>query len=81
EESLYVKDVLKTWGYEQVEIKSLKPERYDAAFNSLKKDNNSALDESLTTSRNDYIKFFEEQTMNFDVILCCTYQNSRSALF
>jgi hypothetical protein len=25
EESLYVKDVLKTWGYEQVEIKSLKP--------------------------------------------------------
>ncbi|MCB2301637.1 molybdenum cofactor biosysnthesis protein MoeA, partial [Acinetobacter baumannii] len=81
EESLYVKDVLKTWGYEQVEIKSLKPERYDAAFNSLKKDNNSALDESLTTSRDDYIKFFEEQTMNFDVILCCTYQNSRSALF
>lgn len=81
EESLYVKDVLKTWGYEQVEIKSLKPKRYDAAFNSLKKDNNSALDESLTTSRNDYIKFFEEQTMNFDVILCCTYQNSRSALF
>ncbi|MDR8315371.1 molybdenum cofactor biosysnthesis protein MoeA, partial [Acinetobacter baumannii] len=64
-----------------VEIKSLKPERYDAAFNSLKKDNNSALDESLTTSRDDYIKFFEEQTMNFDVILCCTYQNSRSALF
>ncbi|KCX95794.1 moeA domain protein [Acinetobacter baumannii 1499986] len=81
EESLYVKDVLITWGYEQVEIKSLKPERYDAAFNSLKKDNNSALDESLTTSRDDYIKFFEEQTMNFDVILCCTYQNSRSALF
>ncbi|MDV7424540.1 molybdenum cofactor biosysnthesis protein MoeA [Acinetobacter baumannii] len=81
EESLYVKDVLKTWGYEQVEIKSLKPERYDAAFNSLKKDDNSALDETLTTSRDDYIKFFEEQTMNFDVILCCTYQNSRSALF
>ncbi|MBN6527083.1 molybdenum cofactor biosysnthesis protein MoeA [Acinetobacter pittii] len=81
EESLYVKDVLKTWGYEQVEIKSLKPERFDAAFNNLKKDNDPALDDSLTTSRDDYIKFFEEQTSNFDVILCCTYQNNRSSLF
>jgi hypothetical protein len=26
-------------------------------------------------------KFFEEQTSNFDVILCCTYQNNRSSLF
>lgn len=81
EESLYVKDVLKTWGYEQVEIKSLKPERFDAAFNNLKKDNDPALDDSLTTSRDDYIKFFEEQNSNFDVILCCTYQNNRSSLF
>ncbi|WP_337080701.1 molybdenum cofactor biosysnthesis protein MoeA [Acinetobacter pittii] len=81
EESLYVKDVLKTWGYEQVEIKSLKPERFDAAFNNLKKDNDPALDDSLTTSRDDYIKFFEEQTSNFDVIICCTYQNNRSSLF
>ncbi|MNV35485.1 Molybdopterin molybdenumtransferase [compost metagenome] len=81
EESLYVKDVLKTWGYEHVEIKLLKPERFDAAFNSLKKDNEPALDDSLTTSRDDYIKFFEEQTSNFDVILCCTYQNNRSSLF
>lgn len=81
EESLYVKDVLKTWGYEQVEIKSLKPERFDAAFNNLKKDNDPALDDSLTTSRGDYIKFFEEQTSNFDVIICCTYQNNRSFLF
>ncbi|MFW6712152.1 molybdenum cofactor biosysnthesis protein MoeA [Acinetobacter pittii] len=81
EESLYVKDVLKTWGYEQVEIKSLKPERFDAAFNNLKKDNGPALDDSLTTSRDDYIKFFEEQTSNFDVIICCTYQNNRSSLF
>lgn len=81
EESLYVKDVLKTWGYEQVEIKSLKPERFDAAFNNLKKDNDPALDDSLTTSRDDYIKFFEEQTSNFDAILCCTYQNNRSSLF
>lgn len=81
EESLYVKDVLKTWGYEQVEIKSLKPERFDAAFNNLKKDNDPALDDSLTTSRGDYIKFFEEQTSNFDVILCCPYQNNRSSLF
>ncbi|WP_336975383.1 molybdenum cofactor biosysnthesis protein MoeA [Acinetobacter pittii] len=81
EESLYVKDVLKTWGYEQVEIKSLKPERFNAAFNNLKKDNDPALDDSLTTSRDDYIKFFEEQTSNFDVILCCTYQNNRSSLF
>lgn len=81
EESLYVKDVLKTWGYEQVEIKSLKPERFDAAFNNLKKDNDLALDDSLTTSRDDYIKFFEEQTSNFDVIICCTYQNNRSSLF
>ncbi|MCK0912468.1 molybdenum cofactor biosysnthesis protein MoeA [Acinetobacter pittii] len=81
EESLYVKDVLKTWGYKQVEIKSLKPERFDAAFNNLKKDNGPALDDSLTTSRGDYIKFFEEQTSNFDVILCCTYQNNRSSLF
>ncbi|WP_087087663.1 molybdenum cofactor biosysnthesis protein MoeA [Acinetobacter pittii] len=81
EESLYVKDVLKTWSYEQVEIKSLKPERFDAAFNNLKKDNAPALDDSLTTSRDDYIKFFEEQTSNFDVILCCTYQNNRSSLF
>ncbi|MNI10118.1 Molybdopterin molybdenumtransferase [compost metagenome] len=81
EESLYVKDVLKTWGYEHVEIKLLKPERFDAAFNNLKKDNDPALDDSLTTSRDDYIKFFEEQTSNFDVILCCTYQNNRSSLF
>lgn len=81
EESLYVKDILKTWGYEQVEIKSLKPERFDAAFNNLKKDNDPALDDSLTTSRGDYIKFFEEQTSNFDVIICCTYQNNRSFLF
>lgn len=81
EEILYVKDVLKTWGYEQVEIKSLKPERFDAAFNNLKKDNDPALDDSLTTSRDDYIKFFEEQTSNFDVIICCTYQNNRSSLF
>lgn len=81
EESLYVKDVLKTWGYEHVEIKLLKPERFDAAFNNLKKDNDPALDDSLTTSRDDYIKFFEEHTSNFDVILCCTYQNNRSALF
>ncbi|AMO40096.1 hypothetical protein BE1S18E01_10140 [Acinetobacter sp. BEC1-S18-ESBL-01] len=81
EESLYVKDVLKTWGYEQVEIKSLKPERFDAAFNNLKKDNDPALDDSLTTSRDDYIKFFEQQTSNFDVIICCTYQNNRSSLF
>jgi len=81
EESLYVKDVLKTWGYEHVEIKLLKPERFDAAFNNLKKDNDPALDDSLTTSRDDYIKFFEEQTSNFDVILCCTYQNNHSALF
>ncbi|WP_322976307.1 molybdenum cofactor biosysnthesis protein MoeA [Acinetobacter pittii] len=81
EESLYVKNVLKTWGYKQVEIKSLKPERFDAAFNNLKKDNDSALDDSLTTSRDDYIKFFEEQTSNFDVIICCTYQNNRSSLF
>lgn len=81
EESLYVKDVLKTWGYKQVEIKSLKPERFDAAFNNLKKDNDLALDDSLTTSRDDYIKFFEEQTSNFDVIICCTYQNNRSSLF
>lgn len=81
EESLYVKDVLKTWGYEQVEIKSLKPERFDAAFNNLKKDNDPALDDSLTTSRDDYIKFFEEQNSNFDVILCYTYQNNRSSLF
>jgi len=34
-------------GYEQVEIKSLKPERFDAAFNNLKKDNDPALDDSL----------------------------------
>ncbi|MBN6491605.1 molybdenum cofactor biosysnthesis protein MoeA [Acinetobacter pittii] len=81
EESLYVKNVLKTWGYEQVEIKSLKPERFDAAFNNLKKDNDPALDDSLTTSSDDYIKFFEEQTSNFDVIICCTYQNNRSSLF
>lgn len=81
EESLYVKDVLKTWGYEHVEIKLLKPERFDAAFNNLKKDNDPALDDSLTTSRDEYIKFFEEQTSNFDVILCCTYQNNRSSLF
>ncbi|MCU4548758.1 molybdenum cofactor biosysnthesis protein MoeA [Acinetobacter pittii] len=81
EESLYVKNVLKTWGYKQVEIKSLKPERFDAAFNNLKKDNDLALDDSLTTSRDDYIKFFEEQTSNFDVIICCTYQNNRSSLF
>lgn len=81
EESLYVKNVLKTWGYKQVEIKSLKPERFDAAFNNLKKDNDPALDDSLTTSRDDYIKFFEEQTSNFDVIICCTYQNNRSSLF
>lgn len=81
EESLYVNDVLKTWGYEHVEIKLLKPERFDAAFNTLKKDNDPALDDSLTTSRDDYIKFFEEQTSNFDVILCCTYQNNRSSLF
>ncbi|MGN2484293.1 molybdopterin-binding domain-containing protein [Acinetobacter calcoaceticus] len=81
EESLYVKDILKTWGYEHVEIKLLKPERFDAAFNSLKKDNEPALDDSLTTSRDDYIKFFEEHTSNFDVILCCTYQNNRSSLF
>ncbi len=64
-----------------LEIKSLKPERYDAAFNNLKKDNDPALDDSLTTSRDDYINFFEEQTSNFDVILCCTYQNNRSSLF
>lgn len=81
EESLYVKDILKTWGYEHVEIKLLKPERFDAAFNNLKKDNDPALDDSLTTSRDEYIKFFEEQTSNFDVILCCTYQNNRSSLF
>lgn len=81
EESLYVKDVLKTWGYKHVEIKLLKPERFDAAFNNLKKDNDPALDDSLTTSRDEYIKFFEEQTSNFDVILCCTYQNNRSSLF
>lgn len=81
EESLYIKNVLKTWGYKQVEIKSLKPERFDAAFNNLKKDNDLALDDSLTTSRDDYIKFFEEQTSNFDVIICCTYQNNRSSLF
>jgi molybdopterin biosynthesis enzyme len=81
EESLYVKNVLKTWGYKQVEIKSLKPERFDAVFNNLKKDNDPALDDSLTTSRDDYIKFFEEQTSNFDVIICCTYQNNRSSLF
>lgn len=81
EESIYVRDILKTWGYEHVEIKLLKPERFDAAFNNLKKDNDPALDDSLTTSRDDYIKFFEEQTSNFDVILCCTYQNNRSALF
>lgn len=81
EESIYVRDILKTWGYEHVEIKLLKPERFDAAFNSLKKDNDPALDDSLTTSRDDYIKFFEEHTSNFDVILCCTYQNNRSALF
>lgn len=81
EESLYVKNVLKTWGYKQVEIKSLKPERFDAAFNNLRKDNDLALDDSLTTSRDDYIKFFEEQTSNFDVIICCTYQNNRSSLF
>lgn len=81
EESLYVKDVLKTWGYEHVEIKLLKPERFDAAFNNLKKDNDPALDVSLTTSRDEYIKFFEEQTSNFDVIICCTYQNNRSSLF
>lgn len=81
EESIYVRDILKTWGYEHVEIKLLKPERFDAAFNNLKKDNDPALDDSLTTSRDDYIKFFEEQTSNFDVILCCTYQNNRSSLF
>lgn len=81
EESLYVRDILKIWGYEHVEIKLPKPERYDAAFNGLKKDNDPALDDSLTTSRDDYIKFFEEQTSNFDVILCCTYQNNRSSLF
>lgn len=81
EESLYVKDVLKTWGYEHVEIKLLKPERFDAAFNKRKKDNDPALDDSLTTSRDEYIKFFEEQTSNFDVIICCTYQNNCSSLF
>lgn len=81
EESLYVKDVLKTWGYDHVEIKLLKPQRYDSAFNSLKKEKDLTLDETLTTDWESYNLFFEEHIPNFDVMILCTHKNVGGSVF
>ncbi|WP_038344544.1 molybdenum cofactor biosysnthesis protein MoeA [Acinetobacter sp. A47] len=81
EESLYVKDVLKTWGYDQVEIMQLKPQRYDSAFNSLKKQKDPTLDETLTTDWESYNRFFEEHIPNFDIMVICSHKNIGGSLF
>lgn len=81
EESLYVKDVLKTWGYKQIEIKLLKPQRYDSAFNSLKKEEDPTLDDSLTTNWEDYNQFFEDHIPNFDVMILCSHKDIGGSVF
>lgn len=81
EESLYVKDVLKTWGYNDVDIKLLKPQRYDSAFNSLKKEKDPALEETLTTDWESYNHFFEDHIPNFDVMILCTHKNVGGSVF
>ncbi|QHH94792.1 molybdenum cofactor biosysnthesis protein MoeA [Acinetobacter gyllenbergii] len=70
EECLYIQDLLKTWGYHQVEIKSHKPARYDCAFENLKKENHPALDETLTSGWEEHHQFFDQQISEFDMILC-----------
>ncbi|MCH7337428.1 molybdenum cofactor biosysnthesis protein MoeA [Acinetobacter sp. NIPH 2699] len=81
EESLYVKDLLKTWGYKQVEIKRLKPQRYDSAFNSLKKEEDPTLDDTLTTNWADYNQFFEDHIPNFDVMILCSHKDFGGSVF
>lgn len=81
EESLYVKDVLKTWGYDNVEIKRLKPQRYDSAYNSRKKEKDPTLDETLTTDWESYNRFFEEHIPNFDVMIICSHKNIGGSVF
>lgn len=70
EECLYLKDLLKTWGYGEVEIKPHKPARYDRAFNSHQEAGHPALDGSLTSAWDEYHQFFDEQIPEFDIILC-----------
>ncbi|MCH7313150.1 molybdenum cofactor biosysnthesis protein MoeA [Acinetobacter sp. ANC 3882] len=81
EESLYVKDLLKTWGYHHVEIKLLKPQRYDSAFNSLKKNGDPTLDDTLTTNWEDYNQFFEDHIPNFDVMILCSHKDIGGSVF
>lgn len=81
EESLYVKDLLKTWGYNHLDIKILKPQRNDSAFNNRKKDNDPTLDSALTTGWDDYNLFFEEHIPNFDVMILCTHKNVGGSVF
>lgn len=81
EESLYVKDLLKSWGYKHIEIKLLKPQRYDSAFNSLKKEKYPALDDKLTTNWEDYNQFFEDHIPNFDVMILCSHKDIGGSLF
>ncbi|MFW1838017.1 molybdenum cofactor biosysnthesis protein MoeA [Acinetobacter gyllenbergii] len=81
EESLYVKDLLKTWGYNHVEIKLLKPQRYDSAFNSLKKNEDPTLDDRLTTNWEDYNQFFEDHMPNFDVMILCSHKDIGGSVF